>query len=425
MELKINAAGTTEWRQNWKVVLAAGLGLALMNLPVHSVGIFMNALEADLGWKRSIIASGMMFTSLSSILFAPLVGMVVDRFGPRRVALIGSSAVCVSFGMLGLTTANPLSWWLLWAFLSLWFVLVMPMVWTSAVSGLFNASRGLALAVTLSGTALTSSVLPVTATLLIGTIGWRSAYFSLAAIYALVVIPIVFLFFTSVADRNRQEGDRKSTKVPENLPGIPARDAAKSSRFIRLLIAASAMIFTPSITSSFIPIMVSFGHSRMSAAGVAGMIGIAGLAGRMAGGYLLDRINGNVVAAICTTFPILGILAILILPHSMAAFTVAAILMGLSVGAELDAVAYLVTRHFGLRSFGTLYAVISTFGVTVMAAGPVALNYIFDVSGSYQVGLIATIPVCALASILFFTLGEYRFGVSSHHAPQGVKARQP
>ena len=408
MSLRFSAADAAEWRQNWKVVFAAACGFALMNLPPHSIGIFIAPLEAEFGWKRSIIASGLMFTAGASVLLGPVVGTAVDRFGSRRIALTGSIFVCATFASFSTINKDPWSWLMLWALLACSFVMIMPMVWGAAISSLFKSSRGFALAVALCGTAVTSATLPLISTIFIQDYGWRAAFAGIAALYAVIVIPAVFLFFTSAIDRARAAPEVE-VKVESALPGLGAREAILSFRYLRLILASTAMVAVPSVTSSIIPIMTSFNHSPMQAAAIASLIGVAGFVGRISAGYLIDRVNGNVVAAACMTMPIAGILLMLEMPHSVAAFAAAAIIMGTCVGAELDAVAFLTTRHFGLRSFALLLAIISALQFVCMAAGPIALNYAFDVTGSYRQGMWSAIPICAVGAVLFFTLGKYRF----------------
>lgn len=409
MNLKFTAADKAEWRENWRVVLAAALGFALMNLPVHSIGIFTVPLAEEFGWKRSIIASGVMFTAVASVVLAPLVGLAVDRFGSRRIALVGAPLVCTVFTMYSMATANPWSWWALWTLMALVFPLVMPTIWTAAVTSLFNASRGLALAAALAGTAATSAILPVLATWLMQHFGWRGAYVGLGALYAVFVLPMVYLHFYSARDISKKSKGHSGASTVVDLPGDRGREILTSFLYLRFVLAAAAMIAVSSVGSTIIPIMRSFGHSQMTAAGIAGLIGLAGFFGRFIGGYLLDRFNGNVVAAFAVAVPILPILLILNAPQTIVVITAAALILGLCVGAELDAVAYLATRHFGLKSYGLVMSVTSSVQFIAMALGPIGLNYLFDVTGSYVPGMWTAAAVCVLSAALFLSLGKYRY----------------
>jgi MFS family permease len=140
---------------------------------------------------------------------------------------------------------------------------------------------------------------------------------------------------------------------------------------------------------------------------VAGLAGISTIVGRLIGGYFLDRINGNAVAGVSVAMPIGSSLLFLLFPHSVPAAAAAALLVGLSLGAELDCVAYLTTRHFGLKSFGVLFGTVGGALALATGLGPLIINRIYDVYGSYVPALIGFIPICILGSALFFTLGRY------------------
>jgi MFS family permease len=97
----------------------------------------------------------------------------------------------------------------------------------------------------------------------------------------------------------------------------------------------------------------------------------------------------------------------LFFPTSLEAAAAAALIIGFSLGAELDAVAYLTTRHFGLKSFGFLFGTVGGVLALATAIGPMLLNHIYDVYGSYVPALWGYLPLCVLGSALFFTLGRY------------------
>jgi MFS family permease len=156
-----------------------------------------------------------------------------------------------------------------------------------------------------------------------------------------------------------------------------------------------------------VPIMKSFDHPQMVAASIAGLAGISTIVGRIVGGYLLDRISGNFVAGCSVAMPLLSVGLLLAFPTSVPACAAAALILGLGLGAELDAEAYLTTRHFGMKSFGVLFGVVGgTLGLAT-GLGPTILSHIYDVYHSYVPALWAYIPICIAGSALFFTLGRY------------------
>ena len=157
MSLKFGPDAVAEWRKSWSVVIAAALGVGLMSVPSYSIGVFIGPLSAEFGWPRASIASVLLFNAVAAIALGWLVGMAVDRYGARRIAIAGSILTCICFALMSRVTPSLWSWYAIWVFLALISVLVKPMVWTAAISSLFASSRGLALAATLCGTSIAST----------------------------------------------------------------------------------------------------------------------------------------------------------------------------------------------------------------------------------------------------------------------------
>jgi MFS family permease len=86
-----------------------------------------------------------------------------------------------------------------------------------------------------------------------------------------------------------------------------------------------------------------------------------------------------------------------------------AFLVGIGFGAEVDIIAYLMSRYFGLRSLGTAFGF--AFGAFVMAGGmgPLIMGFAFDHTGSYRVPLAGFFVATLVAVTLVGRLGPYRY----------------
>jgi hypothetical protein len=67
-----------EWRQNWKVVAAAAVGMGLLSVPTYSMGIFMKPIEDTFGWSRAAISASHLLGHITGIVLAPLIGLVAS-----------------------------------------------------------------------------------------------------------------------------------------------------------------------------------------------------------------------------------------------------------------------------------------------------------------------------------------------------------
>ncbi len=396
-----------EWRQNWPVVMAACAGVGTATIITYSSGLFLEPLEQEFGWSRAEIMSGHAIASTAGVICAPFTGMFVDRIGPRRIGIVAVILICLTTALFSLTGPNIWHWRALWVPFSIAIVLIQPSVWTAAVTSLFSAGRGLALAVTLCGSSIGSIVTPPLTFYLIESVGWRLAFVCLGAVWAFIALPPIWLFFSSSRDRVRLAPDQMQASAALPRPSI-WQSGILTRRYPQLLLAGvciAGVVVTMAV--SVVPILSSSGISRGEAAGIASLIGVTAIFGRLTIGALLDRMNGRLIAAGCVLLPILGLLILIHFPGSTLAASAAVLIFGFSLGAELDIVAYLTSRYFGTQNFGFLFGTIGGFIGLAGANGPIALNAVYDATGSYVPALWAAMPLCLLSALLFLLLGPY------------------
>jgi len=405
-EAATGPAPASEWRQHWPAVLAASSGMALAASISYSTALFIAPLEKEFGWSRADIASGHVIAGIATIFCSPWTGWLVDRFGCRRVGIMAGIAMCLSLALLSLAGPSLWSWYAIWMVVAIAIVLIQPMVWTSGVTSLFHKQRGLALAVTLCGSSICSVVTPPLTFWLITHFGWRMAFIGLGAIWGAVVLPLLFLFLTSATDNARRARKAPVARLPH--AGRDVRQIMLSRSFLTLLVAGFCfgLVVVPAVVT-IVPLLSANGIAPGMAATIAASVGFASIFGRLNIGLLLDRLPGRFIAAACASLPIIAYAILLAKPGSIPAATAATLVLGLALGAELDILAYLVSRYFPIRNFGTLFGTIGGFITLAGSAGPVALNRVYDLTHSYQPALWGLIPLCVIASLLMLTLGDY------------------
>jgi MFS family permease len=71
-------------------------------------------------------------------------------------------------------------------------------------------------------------------------------------------------------------------------------------------------------------------------------------------------------------------------------------MIGLSLGAEVDILAYLTSRYFGLKAFGTIYGMFFAAVLFGTAFGPVSFGLAFERTGTY----VDILVVCVLLNVI-------------------------
>lgn len=409
MSESLPAGAGAEWRAHWTVVLAAAAGVSLSAVSVSSLGVMMEPLEQEFGWSRTEISLGTSLVSFIAVLLATAVGLAIDRLGARFVGIVAATLMCAGVALMSAVAGSLWQWWCLWIVVGL-SAAAMPTVWLTPISSLFQSGRGLAVAITLSGSGISTSLVPIVANQLLADHGWRGAYIGLGAIWAAVVLPLVLLFFRS-AGRPRGAGTAATKPTAQSaaaLPGLTAREGFRSPKFYKLAFAAFlSMSAGVALILNLVPVLRYTGLTPATAAAVAGIIGVATITGRIAGGWLMDRMSAGTIAALSSAGAIILPLLLLLVPGSAIAAAAGVAIYGLMGGAKVPAVAYLASRHFGARAFGTLYGAINTAIALGVGLGPLLANYVYDVTRSYTPVMWTAVPFLAIAALFYLSLGPY------------------
>ncbi|RYD97958.1 MAG: MFS transporter, partial [Sphingomonadales bacterium] len=164
-------------RRDWPFLLAAALGFSVASIHFYSFGLFMEPLEAEFGWSRSQISGALMIISTIGVLGAPLVGLMIDRWGSRRVGMPGVVVYSCAFASLAMVGPSIWSFWAIFLLLALAISTITATVWSAAVAARFDINqRGLAIALTFCGASFGMLVAPIFAEYLMSSYGWRTAY---------------------------------------------------------------------------------------------------------------------------------------------------------------------------------------------------------------------------------------------------------
>jgi len=383
----------------WQLPVVAMLGYAGTAMFAYSSGVFLIPLTEQFDWSRAEFSFGFTLQMVIALVAMPLVGRLVDHVGPRRVALAGIVPFAIGFALLGLVGNSIWSWWALCSLMAICAAFIAPAVWMTAVVERFDVSRGLALAVALAGVGVATTIWPVLAALYIEHLGWRSAFPALSVTWGLVLLPLVLCYFHGA--RNRQQS-AKGNAPSRTVSGY--WETLRSRTFLSLVVAGGLFAsLSFGLTLHLVPILTNAGLELTPAAAIASVMGISAIAGRIGTGYLLDHMPLRPLGAIVFLLPVLVIFLFLGGGNSIAVLMLAAAILGLATGAEIDIITYIVSRRFPQELFASIYAVImAVFGVSA-SAGPLIAGTIFDVRGSYDLYFLLVVAM-ALTGLLFFWL---------------------
>lgn len=399
-----------EWKAHWPLVLAALVGISFPSVASYSISFFIDPLGRDFGWTRTQISIGLSVYAFIVVPLSPVAGAVLDRWGSRKMALIAMLLSAIAFAALGLTSGSMTMWIAQWAFYSLFALGLKTTVWTAAVSNAFHQARGMAIAVTLCGTAVSATFTPLLCNWLIDAFGWRIAYLGLGLGWGgFALVLIFFLFFEEGRLPGKVKGSKESP-VPARAgyTGLSFREAIKNRDILRI---AAAMMITSMLGVALVvhkvPLLAEMNISRGVAAQIAATAGVASIAGKLVTGWFYDRYHSRWIGAFAFSLPAIGYPLLLTPFRSLELIVMAMIILGLCSGATMQANVYLTSRYGGMRNFGKIFGVMGSVVALATGLGPILGGLIYDYFGSYSTFLAIGIVSGVLCGFLMIGLRPY------------------
>jgi MFS family permease len=386
---------------------------------IFSFSVFFKSLVVNFHASRGAVSLAFSLFNTVGALLIPATGMLIDRFGAKRVILVFT--LLYGLGLCSALWVGTSVWQLYLFFIVLGVVMASgpaPVTYGVVISHWFNRHRGLALGLSMMGIGVGSVVVPILSQRLITGFGWRAAFAIFGGAVILLPLPIVAAFLQNDPSQRglQPDGDEKdqvSRLQPPDKQGLTWHEIWHSPTFwilICIFSLAGASVHGAALHMS--AIFTDRGVTAERAAIATALVGTAVMLGRVTSGYLLDRLFAPRVAILFYGATALGI-AILCAGTSGPIALVASFLVGLGMGAEVESMAYMMTRYFGLHAFGTAYG--HAFGAFMLsgAAGVFLMGAGFDRFHSYTVPLASLGVAMVLALVLLSRLGPYRYGVEA------------
>jgi len=379
----------------WGVLAAAFAGVMVSFAPIvpYTFSLFLDPLHAAFGWKREAMGGAFALAAITVALVSPLIGLLLDRFPPRRIILPGIVIFAVALATLSRLTPHIVQFYLTFFVIGLVANATAQFAYTRTVLTWFTNHRGFALALLLSGSGVGSILIPPLTQWMIEHHGWRSAFALLGGI-AMLGLPL-----TAILVRNRPEaaivgsGHRAET-------GVSVAAALRSAAFWILAFITILSAFSENgLVTNLASILTQHGVVAASAALALSVRGGAGIIGRLGVGLAIDRVSPERVQSLVLALVAVGILILAFAGTTWAALLGAAVL-GVGLGSEADVGPYLLARYFGRRHFSVLYGLTWTAYAIGGATGPLWIGHLYDRAGAYLPRFIVYLAAVAFGAVI-------------------------
>ncbi|MFN3516266.1 MAG: MFS transporter, partial [Novosphingobium sp.] len=347
-----------EFRDGWRILLgaalAAGTGVGMVFL---NFSMFVLPLSQELGVSRGDLGS-VQALIVTAALGAPVMGRAADLFGVRRVFVFCTLVVACVHLLAATWASSLLHMGMAIAAIGFFGIGSTAVVLTRPINAHFREHCGKALGLMAVGIALVSMTSPPLIQALIDHHGWRAGFVGFAAASVGVGIPAVLLLIP--------RGGRAGSGIGAAPSG---EDGGRDSSFLKerdfwllTLSTITMSLATAGTVSQLAPMVIDEGIDAKTAALALSFFAGGQFIGRLAGGWLLDLFEPRRVAFLLTLMPAIGFVILLSTHGVVAAALLAAAIIGLQQGAELDIFAYFVGRRFDAARYGTIYGALAGLG---------------------------------------------------------------
>lgn len=342
-----------------------------------SVGVFLKPLSAEFGWSRAEVSFGYTSMALASAISSIFLGFIADRFGARRLALMG--VVVMFIAMLLLSRMETL--WEFYAYYFLFGALGFSAVGAplmASVGQWFTDKRGLAIGVVAAGGAFGQGVFPFLARVITSGYGWDTAYLVLGVIFLAMGLPLAWLVRESPARLAAIANPEDLSALQDHYPMKPVEVISWLGFAILFCCQCMAVpiVHVVAMTSDM-------GFDPETAASILMVLMISGVFGRIAGGGLCDRLGSLKTYALmsfgqtaCAVwFPQISNLIGLYGLAIVFGFFYSGVMTSLLVNLQVMTPPRMTGRAMGFGIF---------FGMIGMGLGSFLGGYIYDLTGNYE-----------------------------------------
>lgn len=388
---------STRGRHQVLAVTAAFFALfSIVGFAFYGLPFFYDFFVKELGWSRAQVTSG---NAVAKLVVGPLfgffAGVVVDRFGPRRLMLLGILLAGLAPIGLGATT-TLLAFYTFYLMNALGYVTGGPLPNQVMLSRWFDQGRGRAMGIAYLGIGVGGALVPLLAHALTHALGWRTALQVLGAL----MIAIAFPFALFVREPEADGAARATLAAAPTPAGDSILDVLRQPAFYLLALGSMASIGAVGGTTQNLKLFFAMdrGMTQGAVAEIISLVLVGSIAGRLLMGWLADRWPKKRVMLLVYLI-VAGAIPLLWLAPSPLTLRAAALVFGVGLGGDYMIIPLMAAELFGLRRMGRVMGIVLTADGVAEAVVPMAVAALRDRTGSYGPGFALLVSLAVLGAL--------------------------
>ena len=378
--------------EQYKVGAASFFSLfSLVGFMFYGLPFFYDFWVQEYEWSHATVTSGNAVGKIVMGLFAFIAGWIIDRFGPRRVMLVG---ILIGGGaVIGLGMVTSLwQFYFFYVLIALAYMTAGPLPNQVLISRWFDRSRGKAMGIAYLGIGIGGMLVPQVDKFLIDHFGWHNALMILGVLMILIAFPTVWF----VKDNDVS----KPAELKAKEPKVPLKTIFKNRNVYLLIIGSMCSIGAVSGMSQNLKLFLSLDleYTQQLAANVISIVLASSLVGRLFMGWLADRWSKKYVMILIYII-VAGSLPLLYFASVPGVIYVFAFFFGVGLGGDYMVIPLMAAELFGVRVLGRIMGIVLTFDGFGEALSPLLVGWLRDQGGSYTNGFTALIVLAVIGAI--------------------------
>jgi sugar phosphate permease len=375
-----------------QVAATAFLSLfSLVGLSFYGLPFFYNFWKAEFGWSHWQVTSGNFFgKALVGPLFGFIAGWMIDRFGPRRLMLVG--IMLGGIAVMGLSQMTALwMFYMFYVFNALGYVCGGPLPNQVLLSRWFDKARGKAMGFAYIGIGVGGALVPLVAAALIQRMGWRQALLTLGGLMLLIALPMAWFV---------KESPGASYEKKEAAKPVPIRDILKTRSFYLLAIGSMCSIGAVGGMNHHLKLFLAgdMKYPEFAAAKIISLVLASSIAGRLLMGLLADRFPKKYVMLLIYAL-VSAAIPLLYFASTPGVIYIFAVAFGIAFGGDYMIIPLMAAELFGVKVLGRIMGIILTADGLAEALVPMLVGYTRDISQSYANGFTVLIAFAVAGAI--------------------------
>jgi MFS family permease len=369
---------------------------ALVGFAYYGTPFFYDFMVSDFGYSRAEVTSG---NAVGKLIVAPLFGFIagwlIDRYGPRRLMMLG--AVFMGVALMGLSYSDTL--WMFYGFYvfnALGYVFGGPLPCQVLISRWFNKNRGKAMGIAYLGIGIGGAIVPILATNLESRLGWQHSLSFLGLMIIIIAFPMSYF----IKDPVRKK--KTTLKKIDDLDAAPSmRKILKNPNFYLLALGSMCSIGAVGGMGQHLKLYLrDIEFTQAGAANIMSIVLLSSMVGRVAMGWLADIINRKYVMILIYLIVALAIFS-LFLPEFSGKIYVFAVIFGVGLGGDYMIIPLMAGDLFGVKALGRVMGIILVADGVADASFPVLVGFLYnEQTHSYALGFSILIGVALTGALI-------------------------